>query len=195
MKDPADIYTLDWFRGHADGVEEYRRVADSIESVLPAFRSVVDVGCGPAFALARLQELGHEVKGIEGSVHALHFCPIKDKVSIVDITTAKAKYFGTFDLVVCTEVAEHLEAVHADNLVNLLAGLAKDVIYFTAAPPGQGGTDHVNEQPPEYWIDKFHALRCQVDQELTERMRARLRDVMKWQFWYATNSLVFRKVA
>jgi hypothetical protein len=55
------------------------------------------------------------------------------------------------------EVAEHLPARTADRYVRLLTSLSS-VIVFSAAPPGQGGrtgTDHINEQPPLYWITKF----------------------------------------
>ena len=37
-----------------------------------------------------------------------------------------------------------------DNLTSF-----SDVILFSAAIPGQGGTHHVNEQWPSYWIEKF----------------------------------------
>ena len=39
-----------------------------------------------------------------------------------------------------------------DNLTSF-----SDVILFSAAIPGQGGTHHVNEQWPSYWIEKFAA--------------------------------------
>jgi hypothetical protein len=26
---------------------------------------------------------------------------------------------------------------------------------FSAAIPGQGGVNHINEQPPKYWVEKF----------------------------------------
>jgi hypothetical protein len=44
----------------------------------------------------------------------------------------------------------------ADRYVGLLCGLSSTVI-FSAATPGQGGSDHVNEQPHSYWIEKFSA--------------------------------------
>ncbi len=56
-----------------------------------------------------------------------------------------------------TEVAEHLPEALADYFVGLLASIAP-VVVLTAAPPGQGGHDHVNEQPPDYWIVKFERL-------------------------------------
>jgi hypothetical protein len=101
--------------------------------------------------------------------------------------------FEPAELVVCTEVAEHLEADHADKLVSVLAGLAQRAIYFSAAPPGQGGTDHVNEQPPEYWIAKLERLGWPLDTARSEQVRAELRTTILWQHWYTNNSMVFTK--
>ena len=47
---------------------------------------------------------------------------------------------------------------HADTFVQNLVRHASGAILFSAAPPGQGGEFHVNEQPYEYWRGKFQ--RC-----------------------------------
>jgi hypothetical protein len=44
-----------------------------------------------------------------------------------------------FDPVVCLEVAGHLPFPWSENLIESLA-LYGDIILFSAAPPGQGGT-------------------------------------------------------
>ncbi len=49
-----------------------------------------------------------------------------------------------------------LPPARADYLIDLLAGCS-DMCFFSAAHPGQGGTLHLNEQPREYWLDKFRA--------------------------------------
>lgn len=59
-----------------------------------------------------------------------------------------------YDLAICLEVAEHLDKIWADNLIHQLT-LASDVVLFSAAIPGQGGDNHVNEQWQSYWIHKF----------------------------------------
>jgi FkbM family methyltransferase len=193
VKDPSSIYTVEWFQGHAQGREEYRSVANVVHEMFPDHEEVVDVGCGPGFCLERLKELGHRVVGIDGSFHAITVSPIADDISIADLTSADPKFFTPADLVVCTEVAEHLEAEHADKLVEFLTELAEKTIYFTAAPPGQGGTDHVNEQPPEYWIEKFSARGWRLDGALTAQIRVKLAAVIRWQHWYTSNSMVFVK--
>jgi hypothetical protein len=55
---------------------------------------------------------------------------------------------------VCCEVAEHRDARHADTFVENLTS-ASSTVFLTAAEVGQGGLNHVNEQPNSYWIEKF----------------------------------------
>lgn len=62
---------------------------------------------------------------------------------------------STYDVALCLEVAEHLPAELGDRLVTYLADAP--TVVFTAAPPGQGGTGHINEQPKTYWETRFEA--------------------------------------
>jgi hypothetical protein len=55
-----------------------------------------------------------------------------------DLTVAKQLPGSPWDLAVCCEVAEHLEARHADVFVQNLA-TASDTIFLTAAEVGQVG--------------------------------------------------------
>lgn len=58
------------------------------------------------------------------------------------------------DLVICTEVAEHLPASKSSAIVNYLTSCSQ-LILFSAAIPKQGGVGHVNEQWPEFWQAQF----------------------------------------
>jgi hypothetical protein len=53
-----------------------------------------------------------------------------------------------FDLALCLEVAEHLPAAAGDSLVRRLASVGARIL-FSAAIPGQGGRNHVNEKWPQ----------------------------------------------
>lgn len=64
-----------------------------------------------------------------------------------------------FDLVTCTEVAEHIEPPFAGTLVHSLTQAA-DVVWFSSEPPAwvSDNPDHVhhsNEQPDLYWDRLF----------------------------------------
>src|SRR5262249_51654275 len=67
----------------------------------------------------------------------------------------------TFEMAVCLEVGEHLNPARADTFVDDLTRLAP-VVVFSAAIPGQGGTNHINEQWPSYWTALFAKRRYQV---------------------------------
>lgn len=58
------------------------------------------------------------------------------------------------ELVICAEVAEHLEEQYADQLIDNLCSLGSKIL-FSAATPGQGGVNHFNEQWQSYWAEKF----------------------------------------
>src|SRR5207249_1896576 len=60
----------------------------------------------------------------------------------------------TYDLVMSLEVGEHLPSESAETLVDTVTQLGP-VVMFSAAIPFQGGTNHVNEQWPEYWVHLF----------------------------------------
>lgn len=59
-----------------------------------------------------------------------------------------------FDLAVSLEVAEHLPERRAKQFVANIVEHAPCVL-FSAAIPYQRGTDHVNEQWPDYWAALF----------------------------------------
>jgi hypothetical protein len=84
------------------------------------------------------------------------------------------------------EVAEHIHPEAAAIFVDSLVRLAP-VILFSAAIPGQGGVNHVNEQWSEYWVERFE----QRGYEVIDCIRKKL-----WQnkgvLWsYAQNILLF----
>lgn len=91
-----------------------------------------------------------------------------------------------FDIALCLEVAEHLEAQFADDLVRTLVGLA-DVVVFSAAIPFQTGAHHVNERWPDYWWERFrvHGYRA------SDPVRLHLWDDPEVVWWYAQNLVTY----
>jgi SAM-dependent methyltransferase len=63
-----------------------------------------------------------------------------------------------FDVVICTEVLEHIDPDFESAVLRNIAGHARTAIVFSAARPGQPGVGHVNCQPPEYWIGRWKDL-------------------------------------
>jgi SAM-dependent methyltransferase len=155
-------------------------------------RTVLDAGCGAGALLASLRSRGVEGIGLEYSEPALRICRERGlTVYKFDIRTDVWSDAHQVDVAVSTEVAEHLPVACADRLVALLCGAA-DTVVFTAAPPGQGGTDHVNEQPPEYWIARFAEQRFGLDDTLTPKWRSVL-EAKRVVPFYHRNLLLFKR--
>jgi SAM-dependent methyltransferase len=149
--------------------------------------SVLDVGCGRGAWLAAWKARGTpEVLGIDGAyvdTARLHVAPTEFRA----IDVSRSFELGRrFDLVQCLEVAEHLPEPAGEVLVESLVRHG-DVVIFSAAVPGQGGEHHVNEQPLEYWIERFSAHRFSA----YDAVRAAVKGVREIEPWYRYNTLVF----
>jgi SAM-dependent methyltransferase len=117
--------------------------------------SVLDIGCGIGTWLKVFEENGiTDYLGVDGAHVNRKLLKVPDSKFIEADLTSDWDVARRFDLVLCLEVAEHLPESKADQLVDSITKYA-DVIIFSAAMPGQGGQNHLNEQLPEYWQEKF----------------------------------------
>jgi len=119
--------------------------------------SVLDVGCGQGAWLKVWRENGVEQAfGMDGAYVDRQSLLFPDKYfHAVDLDRPFA-LDRRFSLVTCLEVAEHLPAEQADNLVRCLCNHG-DYLLFSAAVPGQGGANHINEQHYGYWQTRIEA--------------------------------------
>lgn len=186
-----DVYDRDFFAMHGPWRAEYEGIADALARRLQ-FSSVLDLGCGTAFLIARLAQLGKQVQGVEGSPAALEFIPetVRHAVVLRDLTVPFDP--GRHDLVICSEVAEHLPERYAETLVQTICGAAAEWVFFTAAVPGQGGFGHVNEQPHDYWIARFARRGLRLDASVTGELRAELAKQLNTTWWFSRNAMLFR---
>jgi SAM-dependent methyltransferase len=184
---PAYVYGDRFFR-MAD-----QTAAAAADGLLPhiaaevRIRSVLDVGCGRGVWLAWwLRHGASEVIGVDGSyVDSEQLAISRSAFRALDVS-APFSLGRQFDLVQSLEVAEHLDESCADAFIaNLVAH--GTLILFSAAVPGQGGEHHVNEQPWEYWRQKFAAREF----ELFDFVRPRARDDHSIYFCYRFNSFLF----
>jgi len=159
----------------------------SAETVVPMFlehykpKTVVDVGCGQGWWGKSFEDAGCEVTGIEFYTEPVIKNKKKDLLkSFSDV--------GNFDLAVCLEVAEHLPPSRANGFINELCELS-DTVLFSAAIPGQGGTGHLNEQWPDYWLSKFTAN----GYASTGALRWLLWNDERVENWYRQNLIVTTK--
>lgn len=188
------IYTDDYYR---EGMEPEAAKAGPLLSrlICSEFRPtrVIDVGCGTGALLDAFRQAGCDTLGLEYSEAALKFCRSRG-LDVRKFDLEKDAWTDgdrNFDVVTSIEVAEHLPERVADSYVALLTRLAP-VLVLTAATPGQGGVDHVNEQPHDYWIRKFEARGHRFDPALSERWRQELREGGAAN-WYSRNLMIFRR--
>jgi hypothetical protein len=133
--DRSDIYSPKYYQTLVEPYAQ-RSVPHMAKSMVETFRpqSAIDIGCAEAgLDIARARGL---------DAHRFNLA--------ADRWTGSER----FDIAVSMETAEHLPASAAERYVELLCSLAP-VVIFTAAPPGQGGIGHLNEQPREYWTELF----------------------------------------
>ena len=166
--------------------------------IIDTFRdtaSIVDVGCGAGDLLAEFMSRGRYTTGFERAAAALELCRRKGLVVIpLDLESAHYGMVHRHDVAICMEVAEHVSAGAADSLVYLLSKLSERVV-FTAAHPGQGGNGHVNEQAPEYWIEKFARRNLVHDSYTSRKLSQRWSQSGSVVSWYWQNLMVFRKLS
>jgi SAM-dependent methyltransferase len=147
-------YSADFYSYLASfAVRSAQVVVPRLTAVLPV-RSVVDFGCGQGAWLSVWRSAGAAVVGVDGPyvdrgrllIDPALFHPA-DLAEPIDLGRR-------FDLVQSLEVAEHLPATKAEQFIATLTAHGPCVL-FSAAVPGQGGENHINEQPLGYWRAMF----------------------------------------
>ncbi len=186
---PSFIYDQNYYAKRQS--DPWRSDAQEVGLVIKEFfepDSVIDFGCAIGAHLEPFYNNGVDIKGVEGNSDAFDYAVVPEKhLQQYDLRNkydAERKY----DLVLCFELAEHLPERYADNLVDTLVD-AGDTIVITAATPGQGGTHHVNEQPREYWHEKFESRGFKYDSEAVQDLRSMI-DVEE-STWLPDNLMVF----
>jgi len=160
------------------------RLALFIKSELDP-KNILDIGCGPGHFVESLRDAGLDAKGIDIDDR------VKDKdyleyKSIFDMTDDNA------DIVMCIEVAEHIEEDKADLVVDKVCKATNKILLWTAAQPGQGGIGHINCQPKQYWLDKFLKSGMTHDVETQDQLIKYMKSG-RYMGWFVNNLLVFRK--
>lgn len=184
----SNPYDIEFYKRQTGGSS--RSAAEVVPIVLRSFpntRSVVDIGCGTGGWVRQFTESGLsdclEVDGGYVTADMLKIPPGMFK----NVDLVKPFDLGRrFDLACSLEVAEHLPKSSASGFVESLVKAAP-VILFSAAIPGQGGTEHINEQWPSYWAEMFGVHRYRPFDFIRPHI-FRNPDV---EWWYQQNILIF----
>lgn len=129
-------------------------------------RAALDLGVGEVFGLDFVDFNGHAGAALTDAAR-----PVVDSALIRRHDLRKPFDLGRkFDVALCLEVGEHLADDCAPTFVESLCAHS-DLIYFSAACPGQRGQHHVNCQWPAYW------------QGLLNRNGFACSDSIRWLIW------------
>ena len=183
-------YSTRYYEGlKEDSAASARAVVPRLLKLVPA-QSVIDVGCGSGTWAKAYLDAGCDVLGVDGHVVRPEQLLFPEERFERHNLNQPLRLSRRFDLVNCLEVAEHLDPVRGPAFAAELCQLG-DVVVFSAAVPGQGGTHHVNEQWPSYWIPHFQKAGFEV------------LDCIRWQlwqdeqvaWWYVQNLFAFVKAS
>lgn len=187
MDDMRGPYDAAFYAAQKDGS---RRSAERVLPFLDRWvrpKSVVDVGCGVGTWLSVWRELGvSSVVGVDGDYVDRSLLMIEKGSFIAHDLSRPIPDLGGFDLVMSLEVAEHLPAESAAQFVAGLTSLGP-VVMFSAAIPSQGGTNHVNEQWPEYWARLF----ANYGYDVMDCLRREIWNDEGVEWWYAQNTFLY----
>lgn len=148
---------------------------------------VLDVGCGIGAYLKLFKNLGAKtvvgVDGIPSDATALSAGEY-----IFHDLAQPFQLDRVFDLVICTEVAEHIDGRYSEVLLDNIMRHAGSCILFSAAEPEQPGHGHINCKPIRHWLERFAARGWYP--ELMDSLGVRSIATMSW---LRRNLVVFRR--
>lgn len=172
---------------HKNSFEAAKVLLKLMKDEFPDIEKVLDVGCGVGTFLKTANDMGISfTQGMDGPWVDKELLQIPQKDFFeVDLNYLPV-FKESFDLVICLEVAEHLAENNAEALVKFLTEHA-EIILFSAAVPGQGGENHINEQWQSYWADIFSKFAFQP----VDLIRPKIWDHLNVSYWYRQNTLVY----
>jgi SAM-dependent methyltransferase len=186
IQPPAEYFDPSYFQWQAE------RALASARTVVPTLielfhpGSVLDIGCGTGAWLQAFIERGvSDVLGIDGDYVARSDLRISPDRFLPADLEALPPLERRFDVAISLEAAHYAAQSAARSIVATLC--AADVIYFSAAVPGQPGGPGQNLQWPAYWSELFaeHGYRC------VDVLRSMWWEHPEVDWWYAQNGLLF----
>jgi hypothetical protein len=131
--------------------EAAQKIAPIIVNLIGIPESIVDLGGGAGGWLKAFKDNGAK------KVYCIDHPSIKSEELLISqdefIPHDLSKEIPSpikCDLAISTEFAEHLHKSKSKDVVNFLTQ-SSSIVLFSAAIPGQGGIEHINEQRPDFW--------------------------------------------
>jgi GT2 family glycosyltransferase len=141
-------------RGEDHWHEFFNTMAQSIVELLQP-RTALDAGCAIGFLVEELRVRGVDARGVDISEWAIDQVPspLRTHCWVAPLTEEFDRHY---DLIICTEVLEHLTGHEAEMAVSNICRHT-DMVLFSSTPDDFAEPTHVNVQPSDYWIRLFAA--------------------------------------
>ena len=128
--------------------------------------SALDAGCAMGFLVEALRDRGVEAYGFDISDFALSQAR-EDIRPFLWQASAATPLERDYDVIISTEVLEHLSPMEAEAAVENICNHTRDVI-FSSSPDDFREATHLNVRGPEYWAELFaqHGFYRDVDYDV-----------------------------
>lgn len=171
--------------------EKKRNAAHTISKIVldicENINSVVDVGCGIGVWPNAFAEHGVSVAhGVDGNYIGKEMLLLNKESFYEQDLREPLRLSRRYDLACSLEVAEHLPPSRALSFVEDLTKLAP-IVLFSAAIPGQGGANHVNEMWQHHWARLFN----QFNFKTVDHIRPIVWSMEDLQVCYRQNTLLY----
>lgn len=198
------VYTVDGFEWRKRHAEEYKSFAKALWRAIQ-FGSLLDIGCGNGLLLDYLRKEQVQVMGVEGSSSAFDVMSAENRASVLQWDLRKTwspeirkQLAQPWDLVVCTEVAEHIEPEFEDVFLQNVVALVNRILVLSWSPdwdPNRGTPkqEHWNPRPIGYVKRKLGSMGLSYEPRMAKMLRHELKDQLKEFGWWAENVVVFRR--
>ena len=130
----------------------FTHVANKVVSLIGPAR-VLDVGCARGLLVQALVEAGVDAHGTDISETAVASAH-PDVRGRLSLATAVDPIDGSWDLISCIEVLEHLAPNDADRAIANMC-VATERVLFSSVPGDYAEPTHVNVRPPADWAASF----------------------------------------
>lgn len=194
MEKLGEIYGAEFFSEWGPSNADYIRSAALVAgAVYDLFKpeTLADLGCGCGVYSHLFRQKGVKVLALDGVIP-----PPKDAfpVEIItrDLTVPFRNTWENFDLALCLEVAEHIPEEFTGAFLKNISAFS-DRLLISAAPPGQGGHHHVNEQPRRYWARKLAELGYAYNRRASGKILKALEAEPPPLMWMANHIAVYER--
>lgn len=188
MSDTHFIYDESFYRNQSGKSLRSAEVIAPLVIEVFSPRKVIDIGCGVGTFLCAFQNCGVEIKGYDGNTVSPDLYYVDQKYLVPGVDFSQDFSVEKGDVSICLEVVEHLANDVMDSFFDTLTECAP-VALFSGATPGQGGSNHINEQHHGYWAELF----SQRGFIAVDMIRPQIWTSPEVSWWYKQNVFVYVK--